>query len=603
MQIEKLKTTPEELLDLLLRLVKKDKPHKYYDENVKNAKLYKAIVSGRGLDEYMHQFKPREDAELFEQRKRITCHIVPSVCKNVRDVEYKVPRSNSITRVYLADKKEKELKALHDILDKFWGRYSFDNYINLRWIELNDTDPNAFVVIEWKPFEKTDRAQPYPYEVESEEAWDYEYENNILQWLLVKDAEDKLLKWTLYGPNNTVQLLEVSTDNDSQYVELKNRIQEDGVFINFNDGLFVRFNDKYYMLNSPKRHNIGAVPAIQVGFMRDATTEQDEFVYLPPWWAALPTLRNLITAKSELDLTEALHVFPQKFQYAPRCLDCNNGSLPTGDTCPKCKGTGLITHTTAGDAITLAMPRSTGEMLDLVNLVHNAYPPIDLVRYMDEYVEKLSRRCMQLVYNSEIYSRQQVAETATGKNIDLQAVYDTLYPLVEEMAIDWEFLIAVIQKVTDLSDGITAQFLYSKDFKLKSLDNYYQDLSVVNASGASAFVKSSIEDDIARMLYSDDRYAYSVYVTKERFNPFSGDSEQMIAKKLSDPNVSEDSKILYLNFEQVFDEIERSYTDGDEAFYFAPYKKQYTVVSAEVEKMKMKLKEQQANNRTTMFGV
>jgi hypothetical protein len=84
---------------------------------------------------------------------------------------------------------------------------------------------------------------------------------------------------------------------------------------------------------------------------------------------------------------------------------------------------------------------------------------------MDGYVEKLSKRALQMVYNSEIYSREQIAETATGRNIDMQAVYDTLYPLVKAMAKDWEFMVTTIADITDLSIP-TISFTFSKDFKL-----------------------------------------------------------------------------------------------------------------------------------------
>ena len=106
-------------------------------------------------------------------------------------------------------------------------------------------------------------------------------------------------------------------------------------------------------------------------------------------------------------------------------------------------------------------------MIDLQQLVHYVYPPVDLVKFMDEYVDKLSKRAMQFVYNSEIYSRQEVAETATGRNIDMQAVYDTLYPLVKAMAKDWEFMVGTISDVTEIP--VTYSFTFSKDFKLKSV--------------------------------------------------------------------------------------------------------------------------------------
>ena len=85
----------------------------------------------------------------------------------------------------------------------------------------------------------------------------------------------------------------------------------------------------------------------------------------------------------------------------------------------------------------------------------------------------------------------------------MQAVYDTLYPLVKAMAKDWEFMVKTIADVTDLNIP-TVSFTFSKDFKLKSIDGYYADLNLANTAGASQYVKGAIEDDIARIVYAED---------------------------------------------------------------------------------------------------
>lgn len=581
--------TPEELKKTFYALVAAGNPYPLYERNKKAAALYLTLVSGEGMEELMQQFKPRETEEMFAQRKTLTKQIVTSVCKNVRDVEYKVPRSNSIIKTILGA----GAKEVSSILAKFWGRYSFDDYMDLRWIELNDTDPNAFVVYEWQPFQPNEKAQPYPYEVPSENIYYFLEDNNILRLLIVLVKED----FTCYGDNNTIKLVRVDEETEKRLAGVE---REDGV--EFVDGgiTYVRFNKKYYVVLEPIPHKLGQVPAIQVGFTRDVATRG--LSYLPPWYAAIPVLLNLVTAKSELDLAIALHTFPQKVQYVPRCTHdgCNAGYMPEGTKCPSCKGTGYQVHTSSQDAIVLPLPGHPDEIFDLTKIMHYFYPPVELLEFMDKYVDKLSQRALQFVYNSEIYSRKEVAETATGKNIDLQAVYDTLFPLVKEMALQWEEGIKLVAAITSIAD-VNPAFLYSKDFKLKSMDGYYEDLARLNESKASPFIIGNVEDDIARLAYNEDRYQLNKYLTQKRFDPFQGESEASVQAKMADPLVPLFYRVLKSNFKIVFDRIELAEKD----FYFWTAAKQDERIKKEVEALMEEVEEERkarAQEAAEMFG-
>lgn len=558
--------------ELIYDIIRNEKRHDNYEYITHRTKAWRAIVSGQGIDEYFQQFNPRESDEQFAQRKRITQQITSAVCKNIRDIEYKVPRSNGIQRVVTVDQESKRT-AFADILKNFWGDSTLNDYVDTRWIELNDTDPNAFIVIEWGPFGENEYASPYPFEVKSEQAVYYEYLNNELQSLVALTETDGLMKFTGYFQDYTIIVVQVPKEKaDRMQIEEGSEVETDA-------GLFVRIKQGIYQVIEPVPHNLGYVPAFQPGYMRDLAT--DGMTFLPPWWAAESVLMNLIKSKSELDLTIALHVFPQKFQYVPDCkhTGCNAGYMPDGGTCPKCKGTGYEIHTSAQDAIYLALPRRghQDELLDLKQLVNYVYPPVDLVRFMDEYVDKLSQKAMQFVYNSEIYSRENVAETATGREIDMQAVYDALYPMAKAMARDWEFMVETIGDITGIT--VNAAFTFSKDFKMKSLDGYYSDL--VTLSNASSFVKSSIEDDIARIVYTDNEEALARHFTQKAFFPFPGDSPETIALKMSQRFVPDFYKTLYAVYGFVFDELERE----NPGFYTMIRSKQWELLKAKVESM------------------
>jgi len=73
--------------------------HRDYKHVVKKRKLYMQLVAGIEIDKLLRQYVKREDGPLFKQRVALTHHIVTTTCKNLTDVFYKVPRSNSGRRI------------------------------------------------------------------------------------------------------------------------------------------------------------------------------------------------------------------------------------------------------------------------------------------------------------------------------------------------------------------------------------------------------------------------------------------------------------------------------------------------------------------------
>jgi hypothetical protein len=106
-----------------------------------------------------------------------------------------------------------------------------------------------------------------------------------------------------------------------------------------------------------------------------------------------------------------------------------------------------------------------------------------------------------------------------------------------------------------MDENLVAFYNFSKDFKLKSLTDLYNDLKIVSDSGADSFVKEQIYDDIAGIVYSEDPIAKGKYEVKKAFFPFSGKSDKEIMFALSSNDIPEEVKVLYLNYGWIFDEI------------------------------------------------
>lgn len=553
----------EQALQRLIQVVSKGAKHPWYERTTELADLYRKLVTGDGLDKLLRQFVQRESADAFKERVKLTQHVVTTVTKNIMDVFYKVPRSN-YQRIleHLGDNSERMTAELEGVMSTFWGVRNLDEYVQTRWLEMNATDPNGFVVVEFKPFDnQRERAKPYPYEVTSHEAVDYKYENNVLQYLTVKTSfslpinqkKDKVGdNYALYLQNETLNLQEIDPATVTTSL-IENQ------FVPTENGQYLLSNKRVYFLTESIPHNAGRVPAKPVGYLRDAWTNGQTFV--SPYDSAVPLLLKSVKVNSELDITMSQQVFPHRLQALPPCkaLDCHDGYMPGGETCSSCNGTGHSSITSAMDVIYFKIPKDPKDLIDLEKVLVFKGPPIEVVQFQKEYVTDLTAGCKAVVFNSESFSKMQISGTATGELLDRDNVQDTLYSCAKGFADTWGFYVWMTADFADLSKGLNAKLVFSKDFQLKNMSELISDLEAAKRSEVGPAVIQHISNDIARLMYSEDPQQYNEWWVKESFNPFSGMSADMIALALSDPAVPQKYKTRYLMLGVIFSELENEF--------------------------------------------
>lgn len=584
-------TTREQALDRLLQVVVKGYRHTWYDRTCELAALYRKLATGDELDSLLKQYVKREDDDAFSQRVALTEHIVTSVVHNLMDVFYKVPRAN-YRRVleHSANDKKTDLSektaTLEERLDIFWGIRSLDNYVQTRWLEINKTDPNTFIVVEFAPFDaRFERAAPYPFEVYSKQAVDYEYQNNILQHLIAEteialptkaDARAKGKKFTVYLENESFTLTQIANDTPGVPYTEKEK------FTFTDNGGYLRHADKVYFLQFYSPHNAGQVPAKQAGYLRDSWTNGQTFV--APYEAAVPYLRKSVKVNSELDITMTQQVFPHRLQYAPKCHanGCLDGYLANGDVCGTCKGTGLVSISSAQDVIYIKLPKESEDLLDLEKLLVFKSPAVEVVQFQKDYVEYLTDECKTAVFNSDIFTRSEIADTATGKTLDLQNVYDTLYTCSLGYAETWRFLVEMTAEFTGLETGLRAELIFSKDFKLKGISDLLVDLEAANRAQAGSAVTGAIQEDIMRIIFAENPQAFKEWEIKRAFDPFAGLSSEQVNMALTNTDVPKRLKVKYLLMSAIFAELEQESEEKGEDFYSLAARVQRERIEAKV---------------------
>jgi hypothetical protein len=558
-------------LELLKEIVKDDKKHQDYDRVIKLADKYYKLVTGDKIEELLARIITRETEEEFKQRTNITKSVCPAILNSTKLPFQKASRKQPIVRkIDYGSESENKKTELETFIGKYWGDKSLEKFLEYAFIDYNYTDPNAFLITEFGEFNNLkEKANPYPFIATSKEVVMFEYQNEILNYIVVKlpityldkGSPQPGFKFTMYIGIDTIELIQVSEDEK------------------FNNDV-IEIGKKYYLLvyYEPKNEK---VPAIRFGFIRDTETKGRTFISV--FHSVIAYLEKTLKIDSELDLSTAMVAFPQRFSYATPCNNpgCNKGYFPDSSECPVCHGSGVQQfHRGTMDIITLILPKDPTQAMDLNNMLVYKSPPIDLLAFQQQYIEYLKKSVHAMMFNADLFTREEISVTATEKILETDNMNDTLYPFARQYSSIWEFVVKDIATITDLIKGLTVQHKFPNDFKMKGISELMTELKMAKDASASTSTISAIEDDINEILYSDRPETLKEMKIKNLINPFRGYSEADIRFIISQNNVPLYSRTLWENFEAIFQDLETENT--------GLYDLNYNLI---VEKVKVKTQE------------
>jgi hypothetical protein len=607
----------EQARNYLQRIVNKGEApkHDYYDRVTKLADFYKIIITGEDADSLLKPYFKRQTVEDFTSLKSIYQTITPSLADPVIKTYHKVFRV--APKVKIVDWEETEanisntvdvkerLKDIYKSLNNFYAGKTLEHWQSNDFLHSVFIDPNAFVLIRFDSYDADrEKPDPYPVIISCHDAIDFKYTpKGILDYLLVQSKVDVDI---LY-PNGTMEVIEVKMFTiyikDWSYtiteIAKDNQVVPDGVEILGS----INGKTKYYL--QEYRTDAGQVQAMRVGYITDPYTHNH--TYVSPLECARSWFMKTVKTVAELDITQTNHAFPQKIEYVEPCeTDLSTGvckiSNQTQKGCQKCGGTGLCVVTSSQDIKVMKLPRDKEEMIDLDKMMVYKYPPVEIIKWMDDYIEKISVKVQKTVFNSETFTRDKVAKTATGENLDMQNVYDTLTPFAQQVSSVWEFVVKIVSNFMDYGDGLIVKYTYPNDFKLKSTWELLMELKTTQESGAPGNIRQTITDDIMRNFLQDDESEWIRYQSKMKHYPFNGKTDKEIQEAIANELVTKELQVLWANFENIFQEleVEQEQTNPDIWFYDLTFQIQTEKMNAKVEQIISQLEDQEVT--ATRFG-
>ena len=629
----------KELIDRLptvLRAVDGKVKHRDYDRVVELSRdYYRPLITGHNVGHLLHRFNKREDEDAYRQRLLLTQIITPAIHNTIMGPLRKVASVKpTVDRADFGPDAKTDNEALARLVQDFFAGKSVDHYLGSVLLDQGAIDPNAFCLIGFESFDpRTEKPSVYPTVVSCEDAWNFSYRNGELEWLLVhraikytakaapeptangekkaasgeapKDVEqdghwfsaylkDFQVVFTQIDPGTTFSTIEHIVVNKAGKM-----VPEDLSGLVFGDGA-----EYYYRVSKSELYRVrfydqksGMVQAFRIGFVPDAQTMGRTCVNF--WHAALPYMLKGIKAGSELDLTAALHAFLQKIQYANPCKgfkdeagnkwDCHSGyEANTNKFCRKCGGSGWDVITTAQDHITLRLPRTKEEFLDLANLVHYVQLPVEVLNWQDGYVDKLEAKCYRAVYNTERFRQDQVQATATGELIDLQAVYDAVRPCVDwwsQVRVRTYRLAATFRMGSEKVKNLVLAHVMPRNLRYETTSEMVALRKSMKEAGLSGSMLMQVDSDLLEHLYVDDQVALKRAKTMLAFDPFGGKDEATCVQLISQDLTTKRVKVFWTNMALVFIEAEARAAANKEDFYELSRAKQQKYIDEVVDEL------------------
>lgn len=602
----------EQLFQILVQVIEKEKRHPDYNHVVALRRRYFQYLTGKYQDDLIVSYKDRESDTQKKQRIKITQPRTPYYGAITMQPFEEVARAEDFKANLTSTKenKEKIVAEIQSRLDNFCDGMSLRSYMDVACRHYNFYDPNAWFITEFvNQFPGKEKPYTFPLVVNSLNALDYEYFLGELQYLVyrepifIKDYDSvdanmpavvKSIN-SLLGIKSTIASDDLNTEAEPpsgyskgyRYVLYAPDISLEFIETNQKEGQELE-DKKRYIYNRYDTMSM-IVPAQRFGYLKDPETDLRTFV--SPLHPANSLFEEAIQRKSEVDLHLALHGFLQKYTYGRDCTHktadegtCNEGKMTkNGSTCTMCKGVGKLLHTTVQDVVVVNLPNDiveNGNLPKIQDLVYYVQVPTELIELQRVVLKDIEADILRAVFNTRMFESKVVQTTATEVIIDKIPINNVLKKAADHQAELMKLATIVTAIHTMNFDGFSCSYSYGGDFRLESIGQLLEQRQAAVNAGAPAAIIEAIDSKILHKQFQGDSTAILRAKSRANHRPFR---ERAVMDKqflLATIEPTNPLYVLEVFFEAIMDEIENENRDPE--FYKLDFQLQKELINKKV---------------------
>lgn len=590
-----------ELYDKIVRVINGYR-HKNFNHTVSKAKTYNQIVTGCDQGELVVSYKPNESPDQKAQRVEIykteTTGCVHQVMTQYDFVKGAPRISESIS--FTRDVQKSVVSSLENDISAFYGGQTLQQYLETQARLYCQIDPNAWLlIVEREPSPTVEQTKAIPIVITSDCALDFVSTGGITDYLVVCaytteqrwDASvvysnpTQFVNYYGYEKSEVIAFVEANDKNPS-YQAIKNPEQYEHQSVKGKTFCIVRSVYTTYTFTH----------AMRMGYTPDDKT--NGVTYVGIFHPVEDKMKDLINAKSEYDLTRALHTFLKQYIFTDVCdytvkdetgFDrCNGGVLSySNQPCPKCKGSGVKAHTTTQDVIMVKRPSHDEQSpVKLSEMVHYASMPFDIVNHQAQYIEKIKSDIPKIMFGVDLNARTSGMKTATEISNFFDSVYMVISAFAENISKLYMFSVRCIAEIKGIDTEVNVLHRYPKTFKMETMSELMTMRKLAEESGASGDTIWGIDLRISEIQNRDSPMELELQRIKHRYRPFKDISKTERTVLMADMPIDSDYKIMYNFLDVIFERAVRKKPN----FTLIPMEEQDKAIKEEVEAIKKELK-------------
>lgn len=555
-------------LEQIKKFIEKPLASDLLSEAAASQTKHKLHVTGEGFN--VQKINGLESPLNYDIKKEVARPVTTRIYKSVKNQFSKVFRAKGFFRNYEFADRNKELRDdFKSYLEDIGGGLSIKELMNIVWFKAMFEEFNGVFIVELPSVQEEQYAEP------KVKFKDLDHIHDIL--IVGQKVEYIIFKWTVNENGKNVEHYRVIDDAFDYH------------FIKVNADIKLATNDG----EEDVIPNVwGYVPCIQPSVL--TKTVENDILKKSFVEETMSNADYYLSISNGHAVSVKLHQNPIFYSYPVTCPTCNGSEYIYKDEeqveCTGCKGSGQVPffRKDPSEGILLPEPEADQDYKGAEAPCGYVAPDLETLKEQRSEMEKEEELIEKGVFGVAVsLAREGGAETATGREIDQQPMFDTLTSFSQNGEFVEAFLTDAIgiARYNDSNDtgkryeGST--ILWGKQFFIRSSDVIEKEYKTAKEAGAPDYFLNGLLEELNHTKYDNNPTALQRSKILNDLEPF----QTYTLKELVDVAIStQEDLIIKQYFNDFVERFERENMNVVDFMHNATYQVKIDAINAEFEK-------------------